>query len=129
MKRLLALIIVCVFSSSVMYGGFITNGTKYYLVRTIMFSFENGQEVIDFDPSEEDAVYMYFLITDKKSAITTDRFGKKNFYDYEGKTKTGGDLYSKESDFRFFNGPMIFYLQVEKDKIILYNNKIVGDKK
>lgn len=124
MKRLLALIIACIFTSSVMYGGFITNGTKYYLVRTIFFTFENGQEVIDSDPSEENATYCHALITDD-SVIITHKDGKKFFYDYEGKAKNGDRIYSRESDYQpFFNTTLKFYVQVEKGEktIVLYDN-------
>lgn len=124
MKKVFVLLVMLAFANSVAYAGFIYSGPKYYLVKTIFFTLENGQEVIDFDPSEADATYCNALITDD-SVIISHKDGKKFIYDYEGRTKNGDRIYSRESDYQpFFNTTWKFYVQVEKGEktIVLYDN-------
>lgn len=114
-----------VLANSVAYAGFLASGPKYYLVKTIFFTLENGQEVIDFDPSEENASYCHALISDD-SVIITHKDGRKDFYDYEERAKNGDRIYSRESEYQpFFNTTWKFYVQVEKGEktIVLYDNK------
>lgn len=125
MKKVFILLVMLVLANSVAYAGFLTSGPKYYLVKTIFFTLENGQEVIDFDPSEENASYCHALISDD-SVIITHKDGRKDFYDYEERAKNGDRIYSRESEYQpFFNTTWKFYVQVEKGEktIVLYDNK------
>lgn len=125
MKKVFVLLIMFALANSVAYAGVIYSGPKYYLVKTIFFTLENGQEVIDFDPSEENASYCHALITDD-SVIISHKDGKRFIYNYEGRAKNGDRIYSRESDYQpFFNTTWVFYVQVEKGEktIVLYDNK------
>ena len=108
-------------------AGFLTrnygHGEKYYLVEYRIFNLETGLEVIECDPSDQDADYMYVLIDKGYSAMRTDKYGKQFYYEYKGKDETGADLYSMEPDYQpFLNSKMVYYLAVKKDKIFLYSS-------
>lgn len=134
MKRILFTMVLSIFLITTNAGFLTPNyglGDKYYMVEYRTFTLESGLEVVECDPSEPNASYMYVLIDKGSSAMRTDKFGKKFYYEYEGKNESGADLYSMEADHQpFFNHRLVYYLAVKKNKIFLYSSRdVTGDYK